>query len=182
MSIGSAPQFCAECRCFRVWGSHGDPFSRWDSPMGDIHLPSLSAGCHPWKGPFYPPQKTPKMGSKPISWLSSLAGAFLSSQKSPNMYLAPSVYLPPSMYLPPSTYYHRLCTTTVYVPGGSQSRFFDRCLQRNWGSGIHPRIPRKLVRSCSSDPPFHAQGSQDDVSSQANSLKPWYTIACHGMP
>ena len=27
------------------------------------------------------------------------------------------------------------------------------------------------VRSCGSDPAFHAQGSQDDVSSQANSLK-----------
>ena len=53
---------------------------------------------------------------------------------------------------------------------GSQSRFFDRRLQRNWGSGIHPRIPRipriprNWVRSRSSDPPFHAQGSQDDVS------------------
>ena len=29
----------------------------------------------PGRGLFIPPKKTPKMGSKPISWLSSLAGA-----------------------------------------------------------------------------------------------------------
>ena len=34
-----------------------------------------------------------------------------------------------------------------------------------------PEIPRIGGRMCSSEPPFHAQESQDDVSSQANSLK-----------
>ena len=32
-------------------------------------------------------------------------------------------------------------------------------------------FPGSGVRRCSSGPPFHAQESQDDVSSQANSLK-----------
>ena len=51
--------------------------------MGNIYLQSLFAGGHPWQRPFYPHQKAPKMGSKPISWLSSLAGAFFSPQKTP---------------------------------------------------------------------------------------------------
>ena len=55
--------------------------------MGNIYLQSLFAGGHPWQGPFFPPKKTPKMGSKPISWLSSLAGAFFSTQKTPKMHL-----------------------------------------------------------------------------------------------
>ena len=34
-----------------------------------------------------------------------------------------------------------------------------------------PGFPGSGVRKCGSGPPFHAQESQDDVSSQANSLK-----------
>ena len=40
-------------------------------------------------------------------------------------------------------------------------------------------FPGNGVRSCSSDPPFHAQEPQDDVSSQANSLKQWGLCPLH---
>ena len=33
-------------------------------------------------------------------------------------------------------------------PGGSQSRFFDATLQRNWGSGIHPWNPWNPRKWC----------------------------------
>ena len=163
--IGFAPQFCAECQCFRVRGSHRDPIGRWDSPMWGLSIfqayllavvpgrglfippkrrlkwdPSLFPGCHPWQGFFFHHKRPLKCTFGP-----TLGALWL------------SVALGPSRGVP--------------------SRFVDRRLQRNWGSGTHPRIPRipriprKWVRSRSSDPPFHAQGSQDDVSSQANALK-----------
>ena len=40
--------------------------------------------------------------------------------------------------------------------------------------------PGSGVRSRGSDPPFHAPGSQDDVSSQANSLKLEADAVCLG--
>ena len=49
-SIGSAPQFCAECRWFRVQSSHGDPVGGWDSwnlTFQGIYVLPLSL-YYPW--------------------------------------------------------------------------------------------------------------------------------------
>ena len=65
----------------------------------------------------------------------------------------------------------------------SQSRFFEEASSgirgqefssgssQSTGSTGSTGSGQNGVRSCGSDPAFHAQGSQDDVSSQANSLK-----------
>ena len=50
------------------------------------------------------------------------------------------------------------------APNGIGGQEFIRGSRGCSGSGVG-------VRRCSSGPPFHAQESQDDVSSQANSLK-----------
>ena len=59
----------------------------------------------------------------------------------------------------------------------SQSRFFEEASsgiigqEFSAGSTGSTGSSGNGVRSCGSDPAFHAQESQDDVSSQANSLK-----------
>ena len=54
---------------------------------------------------------------------------------------------------------------------GSQSRFFEEAPSGIIGQEFSAGSAGNGVRSCGSDPAFHAQESQDDVSSQANSLK-----------
>ena len=57
---------------------------------------------------------------------------------------------------------------------GSQSRFFEEASNGIIGQEFSARSSGSSgngVRSCGSDPAFHAQESQDEVSSQANSLK-----------
>ena len=62
---------------------------------------------------------------------------------------------------------------------GTQSRFFEEgssgIIGQQFSAGSTGSTGNG-VRSCGSDPAFHAQGSQDDVSSQANSLKLWSKI------
>ena len=78
---------------------------------------------------------------------------------------------------------------------GSQSRFFEEAssgiIGQEFSAGssrihwIHyfPLLSTgNGVRSCGSDPAFHAQESQDDVSSQANSLKLALERANRGAP
>ena len=59
---------------------------------------------------------------------------------------------------------------SVYTRG-SQSRFFEEAPSGIIGQEFSAGSAGNGVRSCGSDPAFHAQESQDDVSSQANSLK-----------
>ena len=57
------------------------------------------------------------------------------------------------------------------VSNGIGGQEFSRGFRGFSGSSGFSGFRGNGVRSCSSDPPFHAQESQDDVSSQANSLK-----------
>ena len=58
-----------------------------------------------------------------------------------------------------------------YVFKGSQSRFFEYAPSEIIGQEFSSGSRGNGVRSCGSDAAFHTQESQDDVSSQANSLK-----------
>ena len=89
--------------------------------------------------------------------------------------------LGPPMGLPePITFIFFMTLKSSGAPRGSQSRFFEdapsEIIGQEFSRGFRGSrgSPGNGVRSCSSDPPFHAQGSQDDVSSQANSLKIQY--------
>ena len=125
-SIGSAPQFCAECRCFHIRSSHGDPASAWDSwnltfqNIGHLGMPLLV---------FSRIQKDAQRNSE-LDCPRSRPRGLMASQltKKPSMYYhglcTTIVYVLPMVYvctttvdvLPWSMYYHGLCTTMVYVP------------------------------------------------------------------
>ena len=105
-----------------------------------LHRPCLYRPClcgHPWQGPFFPPNRPPKLDPSLSPGCHPWQGPFFSPKRPLKCLFGPTLGDFGRLWGP-----FGALGVHLGAFGGSQCRFFDRSLQRNWGSGILPRIPR----------------------------------------